>query len=92
MMLPALLFAAALAQDPAAPPPAPAVDATAGQSHIDEGLALFKRKRFAAAKRHFQAAVDAKVSSTDERAPAQAEPVKRRPGRPRKNTDPGKEE
>jgi len=40
----------------------------------------------------FQAAVDAKVSSTDERAPAQAEPVKRRPGRPRKNTDPGKEE
>ena len=63
MMLPALVFAAALApgmQDPAAPPPEPpAASAAASQSEIDEGLALFKRKRFAAAKRHFQAAVDA---------------------------------
>ena len=65
MMLPALLFAAALApglQDPATQPaeqPSAAVDATASQSHIDEGLALFKRRRFAAAKKHFQAAVDA---------------------------------
>lgn len=60
MMLPALLFAAALAQDPAAPadPPA-AVDASASQSQIDEGLAAFRRKRFASAKRHFQSAVDA---------------------------------
>lgn len=63
MMLPALLVAAALApgmQDPPAPPPeTPAVAASANQSEIDEGLAAFKRKRFAAAKRHFQAAVDA---------------------------------
>jgi tetratricopeptide (TPR) repeat protein len=65
MMLPALLFAAALSpglQDPAAQPPeqpAPAVEQGASQSHIDEGLAAFKRRRFAAAKRHFQAAVDA---------------------------------
>lgn len=65
MMLPALLIAAALApgtQDPAAAPPeqpAAAVDAGANRSHIDEGLAAFKHKRFAAAKRHFQAAVDA---------------------------------
>jgi tetratricopeptide (TPR) repeat protein len=60
MMLPALLFAAALApgmQDPAAAPP-PEVSATANQTEIDEGLALFRRKRFAAAKKHFQAAVD----------------------------------
>lgn len=70
MMLPALLFAAALApgmQDPAAAPPpeqpaAAAVDASANQAQIDEGLAAFKRKRFAAAKRHFQAAVDANPS------------------------------
>ena len=67
MMLPALLLAAALApgmQDPAAPaePPAEqpaAVDSGASQSQIDEGLALFRRKRFAAARRHFQSAVDA---------------------------------
>jgi tetratricopeptide (TPR) repeat protein len=63
MMLPALVFAAALApgmQDPAAPPPErPAVDASTNQSEIDQGLALFKRKRFAAAKKHFQSAVDA---------------------------------
>ena len=65
MMLPALLFAAALSpgmQDPAAPPPeqpAATVDAAASQSQIDEGLALFRRKRFAAAKKQFQSAVDA---------------------------------
>ena len=64
MMLPALLFAAALApgmQDPAgAPPDPPAVSSS--QAEIDEGLALFKRKRFASAKKHFQAAVDANPS------------------------------
>lgn len=63
MMLPALLFAAALApglQDPAAPrPDPPAADAATSQAEIDQGLALFKRKRFAAAKKHFQSAVDA---------------------------------
>lgn len=62
MMLPALLFAAALApgmQDPPVPSDAPVVSASASQSQIDEGLAAFRRKRFAVAKRHFQAAVDA---------------------------------
>jgi tetratricopeptide (TPR) repeat protein len=66
MMLPALLFVAALApgmQDPPAETPAetPAVaaDPGASSSEIQEGLAAFRRKRFAAAKRHFQSAVDA---------------------------------
>src|SRR5262245_37470581 len=61
MMLPALLFAAALApgmQDPVVPNDQPAVESGSNQGEIDEGLALFKRKRFAAAKKHFQAAVD----------------------------------
>ncbi|HET9315025.1 MAG TPA: hypothetical protein VFQ51_05520 [Vicinamibacteria bacterium] len=61
MMLPALLFAAALApgmQDPAGAPPADPPAMSPSQSEIDEGLALFKRKRFAAAKKHFQTAVD----------------------------------
>jgi Tfp pilus assembly protein PilF len=60
MMLPALLFAAALA--PGMQEPAPAAQpaaATSNQAQIDEGLAAFKRKHFAVAKRHFQAAVDA---------------------------------
>lgn len=66
MMLPALLFAVALSpglQEPASPPAeepaAVAADISASQSHIDEGLAAFRRKRFASARSHFQQAVDA---------------------------------
>ena len=61
MMLPALLFVAALApgmQDPAPAAEPPAAQAGSNQAEIDQGLAQFKRKHFAAAKRHFQSAVD----------------------------------
>jgi Tfp pilus assembly protein PilF len=65
-MLQALLVTLALAQDPAGAParePAVAADSGAAQTHIDEGLAAFRRKRFAVARKHFQQAVDADPTS-----------------------------
>lgn len=65
-MLQALLVTLALAQDPAAAPAqeaAVAADSGASQTHIDEGLAAFRRKRFAVARKHFQQAVDADPTS-----------------------------
>lgn len=64
-MLQALLVTLALAQDPAAAqePTAAAADAGASQTHIDEGLTAFRRKRFAVARKHFQQAVDADPNS-----------------------------
>jgi Tfp pilus assembly protein PilF len=64
-MLQALLVTLALAQDPAAAqePAAPVADTGASQTHVDEGLAAFRRKRFAVARKHFQQAVDADPTS-----------------------------
>ncbi|HEV8635930.1 MAG TPA: hypothetical protein VG370_17030 [Chloroflexota bacterium] len=79
LIAPTLLLAAAFAQEPTpAPPaaprrraarraPAPAAAAVmpAGtpQEHIDAGIAVFKRKHFAEAQSHFQAAVDAEPNN-----------------------------
>ena len=49
------------AQDPAAP--ATTASAMSAEEHIEAGKALFKRKRFAAAREHFQQAVDASPDS-----------------------------
>jgi Tfp pilus assembly protein PilF len=65
-MLQALLVTFALAQDPAAaqePAEAPVADTGASHTHVDEGLAAFRRKRFAVARKHFQQAVDADPTS-----------------------------
>jgi TolA-binding protein len=53
---------AAVAQEPSAP--ARTVQATGDAStHIDAGLAAYRRRHFAEAQRHFQAAVDADPTS-----------------------------
>ena len=66
----AALSMPALAQDPAAQTAAPEVSApetttSAGSAdeHIAAGLAAFRKKRFAAARTHFQQAVDANPDS-----------------------------
>ena len=55
------------AQDPSAAPAAAAPEASASamsaDDHIQAGLASFKKKRFAAARGHFQQAVDASPDS-----------------------------
>ena len=64
MLLSALLVPASSAQEPAAPAQAAEAPATAGaEEHIQAGLPLFKRKRFAAARSHFEQAVAADPSS-----------------------------
>jgi tetratricopeptide (TPR) repeat protein len=50
------------AQEPAAAPAAPAATMSADE-HIEAGKAAFKRKRFAAARDHFQQAVEASPDS-----------------------------
>ena len=50
------------AQDPAAAP-APTAASMSAEEHIEMGKAAFKRKRFAAARDHFQQAVDASPES-----------------------------
>jgi tetratricopeptide (TPR) repeat protein len=47
----------------AAPAPAAAMPAGSAQEHIDAGIAVFKRKHFAEAQSHFQAAVDAEPNN-----------------------------
>jgi len=59
-MLPALLLAVALAPAPQEPAAAPAESA---QTHIDAGLAQFRKRRFAKAEAHFREAVEAEPSS-----------------------------
>jgi tetratricopeptide (TPR) repeat protein len=52
------------AQEPAAAPAAPApASAMSADEHIEAGKAAFKRKRFAAARDHFQQAVEANPDS-----------------------------
>ena len=67
MMLATFAFAAALGAAepaPAASPQAqPRVTAADAQSHIDAGLAAYRRRRLQEALRHFQAAVDADPQS-----------------------------
>jgi tetratricopeptide (TPR) repeat protein len=79
LIAPAVLIATALSQQPPPPPapkaaprarrrasaaPAtPAVAAGTPQEHIDAGIAVFKRKHFAEAQSHFQAAVDAEPNN-----------------------------
>jgi Flp pilus assembly protein TadD len=63
MLLCFLTLATALQAPPAAPPPAAPAPAAASaadvQSHLEAGLAAFKRRRFGPAQSHFQQAVDA---------------------------------
>jgi tetratricopeptide (TPR) repeat protein len=70
MMLPMTLLVTALsmpaqepAQEPAPAVSASATSATSADEHIEMGKALFKKKRFAAARDHFQQAVDANPDS-----------------------------
>jgi tetratricopeptide (TPR) repeat protein len=79
LIAPAVLIATALSQQPPPPPApkaaprarrrasaapaAPAVAAGTPQEHIDAGIAVFKRKHFAEAQSHFQAAVDAEPNN-----------------------------
>jgi len=70
-----LILLAALAagpQEPASPPPAPEQQQPSAQEvapskstdgHIEAGLALFRKKRFVAARSHFEKAVEADPSS-----------------------------
>jgi tetratricopeptide (TPR) repeat protein len=60
MILSAILLSTLLgpsAQEP--PAPAPAASSASVDSHIDAGLAAFKKKRFRQAEIHFRQAVDA---------------------------------
>jgi Tfp pilus assembly protein PilF len=67
MLLSALLVPASPVQDPPPAPPQPAAEAQASSGsadeHIQAGLPLFKRKRFSAARSHFEQAVAADPSS-----------------------------
>jgi Tfp pilus assembly protein PilF len=66
MLLSAVLVPAPSAQEPAAPQqPAEAQPAATGSAdeHIQAGLPLFKRKRFGAARTHFEQAVAADPSN-----------------------------
>ena len=51
------------AQEPAAETPSAAASAMSADEHIQAGLAVFRKKRFAAARGHFQQAVDASPDS-----------------------------
>lgn len=51
------------AQEPASPAPAASASAMSADEHIAAGLAVFRKKRFAAARGHFQQAVDASPDS-----------------------------
>ena len=60
MILPALLLSTLLAPAAQEPPAAPATSSAASvDSHIDAGLAAFKKKRFRQAEIEFRQAVDA---------------------------------
>ena len=67
MLLGALLVPASPVQEPpaSATPPAAEAQAPSGSAdqHIQAGLPLFKRKRFAAARSHFEQAVAADPSN-----------------------------
>jgi Tfp pilus assembly protein PilF len=69
MLLSALLVPASSAQEPAAPQqpvaaePAAAAPSGSADEHVQAGLPLFKRKRFAAARSHFEQAVAADPGS-----------------------------
>ncbi len=51
------------AQEPAAETPKASTSATSAEEHIEMGKAAFKKKRFAAARDHFQQAVEANPDS-----------------------------
>ena len=59
MILPALLLSTLLAPAAQEPPAAPAASSASVDSHIDAGLAAFKKKRFRQAEIEFRQAVDA---------------------------------
>lgn len=61
MILSALVLSALMSPSPQAPaaPAAPAASSASVDSHIDAGLAAFKKKRFRDAEIHFRQAVDA---------------------------------
>ena len=65
MLLSTLLAPALPAQEPAQPqePPAAAAATGSAEEHIQAGLPLFKRKRFSAARSHFEQAVAAEPSN-----------------------------
>lgn len=66
MIAPMTLLVTALwmpAQDPAPAVATPTASAMSAEEHIEAGKAAFKRKRFAAARGHFQQAVDASPDS-----------------------------
>lgn len=62
LWMPAQEPAAAPAQEPAAEA-APAASSMSADEHIQSGLAAFRRRRFAAAKTHFEQAVEADPNS-----------------------------
>jgi len=66
-MLPALLLAAILTPAPQEPAPTPeatpAASAGSAQTHIDAGLAEFRKRRFPKAEVHFREAMEADASS-----------------------------
>jgi len=59
MILPALLLSTLLAPAAQEPAAAPAASSASVDSHIDAGLAAFKKKRFRQAEIEFRQAVDA---------------------------------
>jgi Tfp pilus assembly protein PilF len=61
MTLAAVMLLAVLQEAPAAP--AQTVAPALAQQHVSEGLALYKRRRFRAARDEFRKAVDADASS-----------------------------
>ena len=63
MILPAILLSALLGPAPQQPPAAPAASAGTVDTHIDAGLAAFKRKRFRQAEIEFRQALDADPNS-----------------------------
>jgi tetratricopeptide (TPR) repeat protein len=67
MIAPMMLLVTALwmpaAQEPAAPTPTASASAMSADEHIQAGLPLFRKKRFAAARDHFQQAVAANPDS-----------------------------
>lgn|SRR5436190_11605100 len=64
MILPALLLSTLLGPSAQEPPAAPAAHSSASaDSHIDAGLAAFKKKRFRQAEIEFRQAVDADPSN-----------------------------
>jgi Flp pilus assembly protein TadD len=67
MITPLTLLVTALLMPAQEPAPAPETPSTASamsaEEHIEQGKAAFRRKRFAAARDHFQRAVDASPES-----------------------------